>query len=442
MASNPHLPLKSRNRDNRLLTQRSMSTNTRPTSPQVPAPAGLKSTGLGSLSSSSSKSNNDDDDSSDLELITPYPGAELSDDEGLPPGGFIGTTAKTGNATATTSVQPTTTTSSKKSPISRLTLSLSEAMKSKLAPKSAFYNTAACQSAFKPVVRNRNAIIAAAAKVKQQAPDLYNRASDRKVFPSSTKIKDSKETVVNNMISTYAVLYELLQCSNHGLSRAVMSKLQPYLEIMEDVLHACRADAERDRAKKVNDKLGKSVNLGEEKRRRKFLQEGGKAWRQDGGDPVDCCPCCGLKKLFDKEPDYDKNKKINKDLSKEYQATVAQVKACKAGKASQPVGKDGKPLKKVDPPKWKPQLLHCHHSQNYESVSATGQRCHFGCNYDGVSYSPGTCPSCKSSCSFIWDRLKHADILSYFQIKRVTGQATSTEREEANEYLTNLRGLE
>ena len=149
-----------------------------------------------------------------------------------------------------------------------------------------------------------------------------------------------------------------------------------------------------------------------------------------------------MKKLFDKEPDYDENKKFNKDLSKEYQAIVASVKAAKAGKGKQPVDKDGKPIKKVDPPKWKPQYLHCHHSQNYESISATGQKCFFGCHYDGVSYPPGTCPSCKSSCCFVWDRLKHADILQYFQMKRVTGQVTSTERDEANDYLTNLHDLE
>lgn len=44
-----------------------------------------------------------------------------------------------------------------------------------------------------------------------------------------------------------------------------MNKIQRYLEIMEDVLHACNVDIERHRAKKVNAKLGKSVKLGKEK---------------------------------------------------------------------------------------------------------------------------------------------------------------------------------
>jgi hypothetical protein len=56
-----------------------------------------------------------------------------------------------------------------------------------------------------------------------------------------------------------------------------MNKIQPYLEIMEDVLHACNADTKRDMAKKVNDKLGKSVKLGKEKMRRKYLQGVGRS---------------------------------------------------------------------------------------------------------------------------------------------------------------------
>ena len=68
----------------------------------------------------------------------------------------------------------------------------------------------------------------------------------------------------------------------------------------------------------------------------------------------------------------------------------------------------------------------------------TGQKCYFQCKYEGVQYDLGTCPSCKSSCDFVWDRLKHDEHRQYFDMKRVTDMTTTTEREEANEYLDNM----
>ena len=47
-----------------------------------------------------------------------------------------------------------------------------------------------------------------------------------------------------------------------------------------------------------------------------------------------------------------------------------------------------------------------------------------------------------SSCNFVWDRLNHDEIRQYFGMKKVTNVTTMTEREEANEYLNNLRRYE
>jgi hypothetical protein len=165
----------------------------------------------------------------------------------------------------------------------------------------------------------------------------------------------------------------------------------------------------------------------------------GEPWRQDSGNAVDSCPCCGLIKLYDKEPDYDDNQKYNKGEETRFSSQVAHLRALNSNKRSDPlVDKDGKQFKKVENPRTKPQLLRCNQGQNYESVSATGQKCYFQCKYEGIQYDHGTCPSCKSSCDFVWDRLKHDEIRQYFEMKRVTDGTTTTEREEANEYLDNM----
>ena len=46
---------------------------------------------------------------------------------------------------------------------------------------------------------------------------------------------------------------------------------------MEDLLHACQSDLERERVRKVNDRLGKSHQLPKEKMMRKWCEDGGEA---------------------------------------------------------------------------------------------------------------------------------------------------------------------
>lgn len=107
---------------------------------------------------------------------------------------------------------------------------------------------------------------------------------------------------------------------------------------MEDVKHACLADNDRQKANKNIDKIGKTVVLSEEKMRRKYLDGGGKIWRHDGGEVrVDCCPCCGLKKLFDKEPDFDKNKAHNDREDSRFIREQEHIRDYKAGKRSDPL---------------------------------------------------------------------------------------------------------
>ena len=94
--------------------------------------------------------------------------------------------------------------------------------------------------------------------------------------------------------------------------------------MMEDVFHACQSDREGERVGIVYDSLGKTHKISNERMMRKWCEDGGKLWRQDSGNPVDSCPCCGLIKLFDKEPDYEDNRKYNSGVHTFYMSLVSQ----------------------------------------------------------------------------------------------------------------------
>jgi hypothetical protein len=253
-----------------------------------------------------------------------------------------------------------------------------------------------------------------------------------------------KHDIVVAMAKIYAIVHELFQCSNHGLKRKKSDKLSSFMEIMQDIMHACLANSDRERAARINDRMGKTVVLPPEKMLRKYCEGGGKAWRHDGDDVrVDQCPRCGLKKLFDKEPEYDDNKAHNDREDERFVGEQEHIREYNAQERTDPLlDKNGKPMKRGENPKYKPTLFHCHQSQNYESITGTGQKCYFGCKYDGKQYPPGTCPSCKSSCSYVWDRKDHGDKMEYFRLRRLANTTSQSERDEANRYLDNMRGEE
>ena len=100
-----------------------------------------------------------------------------------------------------------------------------------------------------------------------------------------------------------------------------------------------------------------------------------------------------------------------------------------------------KQITKIPNPKLEPQLLQCHIHQNYHSRVPGGPKCHYKCKVGGKTYEPGNCPSCKSSCSFVWDRLKNQQHLQYFALEKVQKETTPNGRKTANDYLDNLAGI-
>ena len=156
------------------------------------------------------------------------------------------------------------------------------------------------------VIRNRASILRAAQSVCPSLSARAEAAIPKRELGARTKRGD----VVDIMLKIYQALFELFQCDTFDLSVKVESDIEVFLDILEGVAHECTADIEREKEKKVSDKLGKSIALSSKKMQRKYLEGGGKRLsRNDGGDcTVKACPKCGLD-MFDKEPDYDANKR-------------------------------------------------------------------------------------------------------------------------------------
>jgi hypothetical protein len=250
------------------------------------------------------------------------------------------------------------------------------------------------------------------------------------------------------MLKIYQVLFELFQYDTFDLSVKVESDIEVFLDILEGVAHECTADIEREKEKKVSDKLGKSVALSSKKMQRKYLEGGGKRLsRNDGGDcTVKACPKCGLD-MFNKESDNDANKRENTEINTMWIETRTQLAEYLGGEREDPPTnpKSGKAITSEAQmggnPNLKPLLLRCHIGENYESVHIGGSKCRFKCKIGGKQYAIGRCPACLSSCSFVWNRLKHKDHLEYFELVKMRKGTTRSEREAANEYLERVSRL-
>lgn len=166
---------------------------------------------------------------------------------------------------------------------------------------------------------------------------------------------------------------------------------------------------------------------------------GGKRWRHDGGDDrVEFWPCCRMK-IFDNAPGYDEAKAHNDAEDERYTNQRDHQREYNAGERDDPlVDKDSKQIKKVELPKYKPLLLHCHQYQNFHSLVVGGKTCFYKCKVDGEQFQFGKCPACLGSCSFVWDRHTHADKVEYFELNRIRKETLPSERDEANHYLDNM----
>ena len=289
------------------------------------------------------------------------------------------------------------------------------------------------------VIGNRSSILQAATNISE---DLYLRAVN--AIPSAHHpIKEKRPTLVASMVKMYSIIHELMQYDSFKLSNTVMANIEVFIDILESAEHECHADVERE--SHPDESIGKTVLLPVKKRHRMYLQGGGKKMpRNDSGDCiVKCCPKCELS-YFDKEPDYDENRKYNSSLKQEWIEKNRHLEEyLNQSRSDPPVDAKGKAITSytgLKNPTYKPLLLRCHISENYQSMHRGGRKCHFVCKINGKQYPPGKCPACQKSCSYVWDRLKHKEKLEYFSLKMLRAETNSDERASANLYLDKALG--
>jgi hypothetical protein len=125
------------------------------------------------------------------------------------------------------------------------------------------------------------------------------------------------------------------------------------------------------------------------------------------GEAVMCCPKCGLD-YFDNEPDYNEMKKKNDKATRDWVSLCMHIEEYTNGDGIDPLLDriTKKPITKNANPTLKPQLLHCHINQNYQSMFFGGRDCHFKFEVNRKQFKKGECPICAGSCSFVWDCLK------------------------------------
>jgi hypothetical protein len=253
------------------------------------------------------------------------------------------------------------------------------------------------------VINRRNNLLKAAKKAGDKGLCKALSAA----IPITKKAKrTNKDELAIIMVTIYVVLYELLQVEKFILDRSLSSDLEVFLNILERTMHQCKGDILRE--SESGSGLGKSVKLSELKMRRGYLQGGGKKLLStDGGasDPVLLCPKCTFK-LFDKEPDYEANKKYNAAQNKSWIELRKHIADFRGGRRlDPPLDANDKVITKTPSnPSYKPTLLRCHIISNYESMHKGGSKCAFGCMIDKKQYPAGQCPACLSDCCFVWDR--------------------------------------
>ena len=293
------------------------------------------------------------------------------------------------------------------------------------------------------VIKHRATFIKAALEINRPLSHRVENAIPKKQLAEKVK----RGAVIEAMLKIYRVLYECLQYSTFDLGRKVDDETSVFFDIMESNAQDCRLDKERESDKHINERFGKSYKLSAQNRNRGYLKDGGKKLsRSDGyGTLVKCCPKCTLD-LFDKEPEFDENKRHNARAKVEWEQLKTEVDDYLSGTIDEaPIDpKTNKTITSADQVKnyaTKPLLLHCQIGKNNESRHYGGSKCHFGCKVKGKKYPKGTCPACKKTCSFVWDMRYHKEYMEYWDLERLRKETTPGQRNESNAYLDRVSGL-
>jgi hypothetical protein len=307
--------------------------------------------------------------------------------------------------------------------------------------------------AINQVIGNRNSLLRAAMKLGRElaggsptavtfppSPDSYQVCLGQAISHMKLAQKTLRPNVVIVMVRVFQILYEMFQHTQFTVQNTLATELESFTYIVESTMHEWRAVVARSNL--PNDKFAKGVVLPKARMARKYREGGGKLYvnRTGSRNRIDDCPRCGFK-YFDKEPNFDDNRKENSNISGRWATNREHLEEFLAGERSDPPvddkGKDITSEKMLGSPTLLPELLKCHIIENWNSLSlgVGGKKCVFLCKIKGVQYPAGKCPACLSNCSYVWDVRNHGEAKAYFEMERMRQSTTSEQRAGYNNVL-------
>jgi hypothetical protein len=293
------------------------------------------------------------------------------------------------------------------------------------------------------VIGNRNSLLSAAMKLDRElaggspdaitfppSPDSYQLHLGQAIPNTKLARKTLRPNVVIVMVRVFQILYEIFQ-HKFTLPNPLASELESFTHIVESTMHECRAIVARSNL--PNDKFAKGVGLPKARMAQKYREGGGKLYvnKARSRNRIDDCPRCGFK-YFDKEPDFDDNRKENNNISGRWATTRDHLEEFLARERSNPPVDDKRKEitseKMLGNPTLLPQLLKCHIIDNWNSLSLGGKKCFFLCKIKGAQYPARKCPAYLSSCNYVWDVRNHGEAKAYFEMERMR-QSTTREQQ-------------
>ena len=197
------------------------------------------------------------------------------------------------------------------------------------------------------VIGNRNSLLRAAMRLDRElasgspnsdtfppSPDSYQFRLGQAIPHTKLARKTLRPNVVIVMVRVFQILYEMFQ-HEFTLPNPLASELESFTHIVESTMHECRAIVARSNL--PNDKFAKGVVLPKARMARKYREGGGKLYVNKAGsrNRIDDCPGCSFK-YFDKEPDFDDNRKENNNISGRWATTREHLEEFLAGERSDP----------------------------------------------------------------------------------------------------------
>ena len=209
-------------------------------------------------------------------------------------------------------------------------------------------------------------------------------------IPFSVAKNIAKSRIAEFLVKSWNVMSYFLK--NVKLSRKLQRDLEMYTSLMERIDSACEAELV---ASADADKNATSFKLSARALGRCYLIEGSKP-----GAAFPKCAKCGH--TCHDEP--KKNKvaaKNNININEKWLKDKITIGKWLDGTGPPLLGMNGQILQVLTNPKHEPEVIQCHCSKNYQSITAGRAKCLLSC-YDkktGIQHDPGDCPICKCSCS-------------------------------------------